>query len=475
MAPDEIRTGVSYLSGELPQGRIGLGYATVYGIDVEPAELPELTLADVDTSVDTIARTSGPGSQQRRRDTLTALLGSATADEQDFLRALLLRELRQGALENSMADAVAEVIGAEPAAVRRAVMLGGQLIEVAVAALTEGPAGLDNFRLTVLRPIRPMLARSAADVDEALNRHRPASIEVKLDGARIQLHKDGDEIAIFTRNLRDVADYLPEIAEEAATLPVGSIILDGEAIALDDGGPQPFQVTMSRFGRKLDVDEMRLVTPLSAFYFDCLYVDGEPLIDLPAEARWDRMAAVVPATNLPRRLVTGDPTAARVFYDAVLESGHEGVMVKSLDAAYSAGRRGAGWLKVKPAHTLDLVVLAVEWGSGRRSGWLSNLHLGARDHESGAFVMLGKTFKGLTDETLAWQTQRFLELETHRDGHVVHVRPEQVVEIAFDGIQASSRYPGGMALRFARVKGYREDKPAEEADTVATVRNLFEG
>ena len=472
----EIRIGVAYLSGELPQGRIGLGYAAVYGALADPAAKPGLTLADVDLTLTEIKAEAGPGSKLRRHDSLTALLARATLEEQVFLRALLLRELRQGALENSMADAIAEVISADKAAVLRAVMLGGDLANVAYAALTDGIDSLQSFRLTLFRPVRPMLAGSARSVTEALDRHSPASIEVKLDGARVQIHQDHDRVAIFTRNLRDVSDSLPDVAETARGLSARSAILDGEVITLDaDGAPQPFRVTMSRFGRQRDVERAHDETPLTTYFFDCLHVDGEDLIDTDAAARWMRLAAIVSAENLPHRLVTDNVGSAWAFYDEVLESGHEGVMVKSLVAPYSAGRRGSGWLKVKPAHTLDLVVLAVEWGSGRRKGWLSNLHLGARDPTSGNFVMLGKTLKGLTDELLIWQTERFLELETRREGHVVHVRPEQVVEITFDGVQASSRYPGGMALRFARVKGYRPDKNADEADAVDTVRQFFEG
>ena len=476
MSPAEIGTAVSYLSGELPGGRIGLGHAAVYGSDVDPAPSPTLTVAEVDTALRAIGATSGPGSQQRRRETLSSVMGRATQNEQEFLRALLLRELRQGAFENSMSEAIAEVIGADAGFVLRAVILSGNLADVAVAALTEGTAGLSRFRLTLFRPVRPMLARTAGSVAEALDRHRPASIEVKLDGARVQVHRDGRRIEVYTRSLRDVTAYLPEVVAAARELGPESLILDGEVIALAaDGHPEPFQVTMTRFGRKLDIGVMRESVPLTPFFFDCLHIDGTDLIDATALERWKALEGIIASKHLPRRIVTADTDVARTFYDTVLGSGHEGVMVKSLDAPYQAGRRGSGWLKVKPAHTLDLVVLAVEWGSGRRSGWLSNLHLGARDPESGEFVMLGKTFKGMTDEMLAWQTNRFLALETTRDGNVVHVRPEQVVEVAFDGIQASSRYPGGLSLRFARVKGYRDDKGPDQADTIKMVRNIYDG
>lgn len=473
---DEIPIGVSYLSGELPQGRIGLGYASVYGAEAEPASVPSLRLADVDRILTTISDTVGAGSQAKRRELLEELLRRATTAEQEFLRTLVLRELRQGALETSMSEAVASVVGVDASAVQRAVMLSGDLSQVAIAALSNGPEGLARFRLTLFRPVRPMLADTAADVAEALERHGPASIEAKLDGARIQAHKDMDAVALYTRNLRDVTRQLPEIVDIVGELDADSLILDGEVIALDDEGrPRPFQVTMSRFGRRQDIEATRNTTPLTPFFFDCLLADDEDLIDETEERRWGALARVVPNVYLPPRVVTGDAGEAEDFYRSILEAGHEGVIVKSLEASYRAGRRGSAWLKVKPAHTLDLVVLAAEWGSGRRRGWLSNIHLGARDPDHGGYVMLGKTFKGLTDEMLEWQTSRFLELETHREGHVVHVRPEQVVEIAFDGLQASPRYPGGLALRFARVKGYRDDKGPGEADTIATVREVFAG
>ena len=476
MSLDEVRVGVSYLSGELPQGRIGLGYAAVHRAEVAPARQPELTISATDAALTEIASMSGAGSQLRRKQALEQLLGAATLVEQDFLRALLLRELRQGALENSMAEAIAEVVGTDAPTVLRAVMLSGELTEVAMSALEHGTDGLKRFRLHLFRPVRPMLARSAASAAEALQRNAPASVEVKIDGARVQVHKKGERVAVYTRNLRDVTRFLPDVVEAARSIAADAAIVDGEVIALDSAGrPQPFQVTMSRFGRQLNLEQARRVTPLTAFYFDCLHADGADLIDETAEHRWQALSRIVPSGNLPRRITTASESDVQEFYRGALESGHEGIMVKALSATYSAGRRGAGWLKVKPAHTLDLVVLAVEWGSGRRRGWLSNLHLGARDELTGDFVMLGKTFKGLTDEMLAWQTERFLGLETGRAGHVVNVRPEQVVEIAFDGVQASTRYPGGMALRFARVKGHRNDKSPDEVDSIETVRRIFEG
>ena len=385
---------------------------------------------------------------------------------------LFLGELRQGALEGVMADAVAKAAGVPAAAVRRAAMLAGDLPSVAAAAMRDGVDGLGRFRLTPLQPITPMLAQTADDVSAALERFGRASVEWKLDGARIQVHRAGDEVRIFTRNLADITDRASEIVEAVQGLDVSALVLDGEAIALrEDGRPEPFQVTMSRFGTKTDTaDNAR--TPLSAFFFDCLHLDGDDLIDAPARRRLAALDAHLPPELLVPRLETDDAEAAEAFLADTLARGHEGVMVKSLDAPYEAGRRGAGWLKVKPVHTLDLVVLAAEWGHGRRRGKLSNLHLGARDPATGDFVMLGKTFKGLTDEMLAWQTEHLLGLETRTDGHVVHVRPELVVEVAFDGVQSSPRYPGGVALRFARVKGYRPDKSPGDADTIDAVRTI---
>ncbi|MDR9451192.1 MAG: ATP-dependent DNA ligase, partial [Acidimicrobiia bacterium] len=383
--------------------------------------------------------------------------------------------LRQGALEGIMVEAIARASEIPARAVRRAVLFRGDLRAVARIALTQGEAALQEIGLEVLRPLLPMLAQTADSVETALESFSPAAIEGKIDGARIQAHRQGDEVRIFTRNLADITDRLPEVVEALLDLDVESIVLDGEVIALrPDNRPHPFQVTMSRFGSKVNAAEMTGELPLTPFFFDCLHLNGRDLIDLPGAERDAPWVAVVPAHLRVPRLIVDGVDAAESFFESALENGHEGVMIKSLDAPYEAGRRGSGWLKVKPVHTLDLVVLAVEWGSGRRRGWLSNLHLGARDPETNGFVMLGKTFKGLTDEMLAHQTERFLELETHRRAQVVFVRPEVVVEVAFDGIQASTRYPGGMALRFARVKGYREDKTVDQADTIETARALFE-
>ena len=472
---DEIGIAVSYLSGELPQGTVGVGWAALRELP-HPAASPTLEVLEVDAAVSRVQGISGRGSQAARREELDALFGRATESEQRFLVGLFLGELRQGALEGVMADAVAKAAGISAVEVRRAAMLAGDLRSVAESAMRDGPEGLEAYRLTPLQPVTPMLAQTAEHVTAALEQLGTASVEWKLDGARIQAHRLGDEVRLYTRNLADITDRVPEIVDALGALATSTFVLDGEAIALrGNGRPEPFQVTMSRFGSKASANEARSSTPLSAFFFDCLHMDGEDLIDAPARSRLAVLDAHLPVELLVPRIETDDPELAQRFLDDALARGHEGVMVKSLDAPYEAGRRGAGWLKVKQAHTLDLVVLAAEWGHGRRQGKLSNLHLGARDPDGGSFVMLGKTFKGMTDEMLAWQTEYLLGLETHREGHVVHVRPELVVEIAFDGVQTSSRYPGGVALRFARVKGYRPDKSLAEADTIATVRAIHTG
>jgi len=471
--PDEIEVGVGFLSGVLRQGTIGVGYATL-NESVPPATEATLSLLKADRLITAIAATGGPGSQSKRRGLLEELMGRATEAEQQFLVRLILGDLRQGASEGIMIEAIARAAEVPAALVRRAALLRGDVRVVAEAALTGGAEALEEFGLEVLRPLLPMLAQTAESVTAALESFSPAAVEWKVDGARIQAHRLGPDVRVFTRNLADITDRLPEVVATLRGLEVESMVLDGEVIALrQDGRPHPFQVTMSRFGTKVNAVEMAGELPLTPFFFDCLHLDGRDLIDLPATERIIALEDAIPAPLRVPRLIVDEAPSGEAFFGEALEHGHEGVMVKSLTAPYEAGRRGSGWLKVKPVHTLDLVVLAVEWGSGRRRGWLSNLHLGARDPATGGFVMLGKTFKGLTDALLEWQTARFRELETHREGHVVFVRPEQVVEIAFDGIQASSRYPGGMALRFARVKGYREDKTAEEADTIETVREVF--
>jgi ATP-dependent DNA ligase I len=474
LRPEEVPVAVAYLAGELPHAPIGVGWASLRDRP-ESAPEPSLELLEVDAALREIGATSGPGSQARRRDVLAGVLSRATEPEQRFLGGLLTGGLRQGALEGVMVEAVARAVELPAAEVRRAVMLAGALGPVAAAAAAEGRDGLARFRLELLRPVQPMLAQTAEDTTEALARLGRAAVEWKLDGARIQIHRSGGEVRVFTRNLADVTDRVPEVVSVLLALPVEAIVLDGEAIALaTDGRPRPFQVTMGRFGTRAAADELRRSVPLSAFVFDCLHIDGDDLLDRPARERFAVLEARVPEELRVPRLETEDAAEAGAFLDAALARGHEGVMVKALDAPYEAGRRGAGWLKVKRAHTLDLVVLAAEWGHGRRQGWLSNPHLGARD-PAGGFVMLGKTFKGMTDAMLAWQTERLLELATTRDEHVVHVRPELVVEVAFDGLQASRRYAGGLALRFARVKGYRTDKRADQADTIDTVRALAGG
>ena len=470
-SPEEVSITVAYLSGELPQGTVGVGWAALRDLP-SPSETPSLAVLEVDAVVSRVQAITGKGSQAARREELARLFSRATDMEQRLLVGLFLGELRQGALEGVMADAVAEAAKVPIADVRRAAMFAGDLRTVAAAAMRDGVPGLAQFRLTPLQPITPMLAQTAEDVNGALERLGRASIEWKLDGARIQAHRAGDEVRIFTRNLADVTDRVPEIVAALRALDLGrsAIVLDGEAIALrDDGRPERFQVTMSRFGtRTSSTSEI----PLTALFFDCLHLAGEDLVDAPARERFAALEQALPPELRVRRVETDEAATAQAFLDDTLAIGHEGVMAKSLDAFYEAGRRGAGWLKIKPSHTLDLVVLAAEWGHGRRQGKLSNLHLGARDPDGGSFVMLGKTFKGMTDEMLAWQTVHLLELETRTEGHVVHVRPELVVEIAFDGVQTSSRYPGGVALRFARVKGYRPDKPPAEADTIETVRAI---
>jgi DNA ligase-1 len=473
--PDEVALVVSWLSGELPQRQIGVGWASLRSLP-PPSSEPSLTVRGVDATFSEIGAVSGSGSQARRAALLGALFGAATEAEQTFLRRLLGGELRQGALAGVMADAVARAGDVSAAEVRRAAMLGGDLPTVAAALLAQGAAGLARFRLQVGRPIGPMLAQTASGVADALDRLGGSAVfEAKLDGARVQIHRDGERVSIYTRSLDDVTARLPEVVAATRALPVQALIADGEAIALrPDGRPHKFQVTASRFGRSVDVAAARAAQPLSVFFFDLLHLDGVDLLDEPGERRAAALAEIVPCAYRVDRLVTDDAEAAQRFLDRTLAAGHEGVMAKSLSAPYEAGRRGAGWLKIKPVHTLDLVVLAVEWGSGRRTGKLSNIHLGARDPQTGGFVMLGKTFKGMTDEMLAWQTRRFTELaDGPTDGYVVKLRPEQVVEIAFDGVQGSTRYPGGMALRFARVVRYRDDKPASEADTIDTVRAFY--
>ena len=544
-APDEIPVAVAFLSGELRQRQIGVGYAALGGVPGPDPGLPPLTVAETDSVFAAIGATTGPGSQAERRRLLGTLFGRATPDEQAFLTRLLAGELHQGALEGVMTEAVARAAGVDAGEVRRALLLGGSLPAVAEAALsaasaarhepppadraptsqprpdqppadqpladqapadqaaadaasasasasaddagaaTAALAALRAFRLEVGRPLRPMLAASAPTVAAALERVCPAAAEWKIDGIRIQVHRQGPEVRVFTRTLDDITARLPEITRAVLASPAGALVLDGEAIALDPGGrARPFQVTASRAGTQAAPGQESADVPLTPFFFDLLHLDGRDLIDEPATVRHALMAEALPADLRVPRLVTGDVAEAEAFFADAVARGHEGVVLKSLDAPYAAGRRGSEWIKVKPRHTLDLVVLAAEWGHGRRRGWLSNLHLGARD-PGGGFVMLGKTFKGLTDEMLRWQTERFLDLAEppgQQPGDdlgdargVLAMRPEMVVEIAFDGVQASPRYPGGLALRFARVLRYRPDKQVAEADTIDAVRAIWEG
>ena len=473
-APDERETVVAWLSGVLPGGKLSLGPATLSAAQTPPAAAPRLQLRAAAQEIDALRSIAGKGSALRRAEVLTRLLGAATADEQRFLLALLLGELRQGALEGVMAEAIAAAAQVPAADVRRASMLAGGLAPVASAALAAGRAGLERFRLTLYEPLAPMLASPTKDVASAFEALGSAVLEHKLDGARVQIHKGPDGVRIFSRTGRDVTASVPEIERTMAAVPAGAAILDGEVLALTpQGRARPFQDTMRRFGRKLDVTALEKTLPLSLFVFDCLHVDGEDLIDRPLTERLERLARVVPPWQSVARVLTSDRAAAQGFLDGALALGHEGIMAKAPASLYEAGSRGAAWLKIKVAHTLDLVVLAAEWGNGRRQGWLSNLHLGARD-PAGGFVMLGKTFKGLTDEMLEWQTKklRSLACDPNDRGYFVAVRPELVVEIAFNELQASRRYPGGLALRFARVVRYRPDKRPEDADTIDTVRAI---
>jgi DNA ligase 1 len=465
LAPEEIEPAVGFLTGEARQGRIGVGWATAFGVEVAPASTPSLTIADVDHALDRVQVTTGSGSTAGRQDILRDVFDRATAEELDFLRRLLVGELRQGALAGLMTDAVAKAAFVPVALVRRAAMLSGDLGRVAVVALTGGEAGLHDIGLEVGRGVQPMLASGAPDVAAALEDVGLASVEWKLDGARIQVHRHDDDVHIYTRNLNEITGRLPGVVEWARALPVRAVVLDGEAIGVDeDERPHAFQDTMSSFGSDA-------ASNLGAYFFDVLHVDGDDLVDRPLTDRLEVVHSVVGERRIPG-IVTASPEEAAAFLDAAITAGHEGVMVKAVDSTYDAGRRGGAWRKVKPVKTLDLVVLAAEWGHGRREGWLSNLHLGARGAD-GTFVMVGKTFKGLTDALLEWQTGELLAREIGRDGITVHVRPELVVEIALDGVQASRRYPGGVALRFARVRRYRDDKTAADADPIETLQALL--
>ncbi|MFJ9750383.1 ATP-dependent DNA ligase [Streptomyces chartreusis] len=468
---DDVPIVIPYLAGRLPQGRLGIGWK-VLSRPVPPATEPALTVREVDARLSELGKVSGTGSQAERARLVGELMGAATEDEQRFLLGLITGEVRQGALDAVAVEGLALATEAPPADVRRAVMLAGSLQDVARALLADGPGSLERFRLTVGRPVLPMLAHTASAVSEAVDKLGACAVEEKLDGIRVQVHRDGDSVRLYTRTLDDITDRLPEVASAALELRGERFILDGEVIAFDDTGrPRSFQETAGRVGSRVDVATAAAEVPVSPVFFDALSVDGHDLLDLPFTERHAELARLVPEPMRVRRaLVSGpeDLPRAEGFLTETLERGHEGVVVKALDAPYSAGRRGASWLKVKPVHTLDLVVLAAEWGHGRRTGKLSNLHLGARTADGG-FAMLGKTFKGMTDAMLAWQTERLQELAVRSDDWVVTVRPELVVEIAYDGLQRSTRYPAGVTLRFARVVRYREDKRPEEADTVDTL------
>ncbi|MGH8925220.1 MAG: ATP-dependent DNA ligase [Acidimicrobiia bacterium] len=467
--PAVLPTAIGLLRGEPRQGRIGVGYASAFGTAVDPAPTPGLTIAEVDGYFDQLQETVGPGSQSQRARLLRDLFGRATADEQDFLRRSLTGEVRQGALTGLLTEAVAKAFAIPGAVVRRASMLRADLGEVTRVAASEGKAGLLTIGLRVLSPIQPMLASPAASIAESIE--GPTSVEWKLDGARIQVHRLDDEVVVYTRNLNDITHRMPEVVSAVMELPVRAVVLDGEAMALrEDGTPQPFQETMSRFGTE---ERAFAEVPVVPFFFDVLHLDGVDLIDLPLVERLVSLERVVPEKRRLPRITTDQASLAESFAEGALAAGQEGVMVKDLNSLYEAGRRGKSWRKVKPVHTYDLVVLGAEWGHGRRSGYLSNIHLGARDASTGEFVMVGKTFKGMTDELLAWQTEYFPTLETRRDQWVVYLRPEQVVEVSIDGVQASTRYPGGVALRFARVKRYRSDKRSEDADTIQTLQALL--
>ena len=464
---------VAYLSGNLLSRRTGIGFAALREAARPAAEIPTLEIAEVERTIQEVSAIEGAGTQRRKRDLLNALMARATRPEQDFLFGLLLGELRQGALEGIMLEALAKAFNANADRVRRAAMLTGDLTRVARLLRESGPAGLDRCDVQIFRPVQPMLAQTADGVESALADLGEAAFEYKLDGVRIQVHGAGGTVMVFSRALNDVTAAIPEVVEAARALPGGDLIVEGEVLSLTpDGRPQPFQISMRRFGRKLDLERMRRELPLTPFWFDLLYAGGHPLLDEPQQRRFRELSDLSSPGNLIPHTVTGDQTIADEFLKDALLRGHEGIMAKAQAAGYAAGARGQSWLKIKRAHTLDLVILAAEWGHGRRKGFLSNLHLGARDTEKGGFAMLGKTFKGLTDEMLAWQTGQLLKLELGRDDYTVHVQPKLVAEIAFNDIQMSPRYPAGLALRFARVKRYRDDKTAETADTLETVRAL---
>ncbi len=473
LSPEEVEVAVAFLSGTTRQGRIGIGYSTLRSAITPPAEIPAIELLEVDRTLDEVSTVSGSGSESRKRALLNGLFSRATKDEQQFLSGLLVGELRQGALEGIMLEALGRASGLGGDRIRRAAMMGGGSARIARAAMEKGESGLTDFDIRLFCPVQPMLAQTAEDVSEALSELGEAALEYKFDGARIQAHKSGDQVAIYSRGANDVSAAVPEIVQAVRALPARELILDGEAISLDpEGKPQPFQVSMRRFGRKLNVEELVDELPMTPFWFDLLYLNGKSTVDEHQAKRFRELYQLAPCEHLVPHLITESRTAAEDFLHGALSRGHEGIMAKSRHAPYAAGSRGQSWLKVKQARTLDLVILAAEWGNGRRQGWLSNLHLGARDTEKGGFAMLGKTFKGLTDEMLTWQTAELQKIEIARDKYTVYVEPKIVVEIAFNEIQVSQKYVSGLALRFARVKSYRPDKPVSESDTFQTVQKL---
>lgn len=472
----EIALAASYLSGQIPQGSLGIGWAllekTLGNLDERPRPL---SLPEVHRFFDEIAQSRGAGSVEKKVKALRDLFSSAREDEKEFLAGLIMGEVRQGALEGIVVEAIAQASGLAVERIQQGVMFSGNIGEVARVALEEGLEGLSRFQPRLFHPIAPMLANAAEGEGDALARWGQVAYEFKIDGARIQIHKSGEEVRVFTRHLKEVTERVPEIVAVARGFRLDKAIFEGETLAMrPDGRPLPFQTTMRRFGRVQDIERMKKEIPLTSYFFDLLYLDGEPLFDEPHRKRFELLCESVPSEYRIPQIVTADEKVVREFLKKSLETGHEGIMAKGVDSPYVAGHRGFYWLKIKPTKTLDLVILAAEWGHGRRKGWLSNLHLGARDPESGQFVMLGKTFKGLTDEMLQWQTERLLSLETHRDEWTVYVRPKLVVEIAYNDLQESPRYPGGLALRFARVRRYREDKSPSEADTIQRIQAMFE-
>ncbi len=472
----EIALAASYLSGQIPQGRLGIGWAVLQkSLEILDQRPRMVSLLEVNRYFDETVRSKGAGAVEKKVRALRELFSSIREEEKEFLVGLIMSEIRQGALGGLVLEAIAQASGLAMERIQQGVMFSGNIGEVARVALEEGLAGLSRYQPRLFHPIAPMLANAAEGAEDALARWDPVACEFKIDGARIQVHKNGEEVRVFTRHLKEVTERVPEIVAAARGFRLDKAIFEGEAFAMrPDGRPLPFQTTMRRFGRVQDIESIKKETPLSSYFFDLLYLDGEPLLDEPYRRRFEHLSESLPSEYRIPQIVTTDEKGIRQFLEKSVAAGHEGIMAKGVDSPYVAGHRGFYWLKIKPSRTLDLVILAAEWGHGRRRGWLSNLHLGARDPESGQFVMLGKTFKGLTDEMLQWQTERLISLETRRDEWTVYVQPKLVVEIAYSDLQASPRYPGGLALRFARVKRYREDKSPAEADTIQGIQALFE-